>query len=213
MAYKGKIDQVKEYESKEGYAKYAPLYKKDQNFLNTFDQKIFLREVRDLSGLKILDAGCGDGRLVPLLKKRGAADVTGIDISEEMLAEARKLGFYKDLLVEDIRQEMSFDWDTFDAVFCTLVIVHVSERDLLKVFDELFRILKPGGTLYLGNIAQRRAPMLESNGEKFYIKSYQHSDKNVIQYLEQAGFIDIRVSSQQEEGVLIASLIVAKKEV
>lgn len=211
MAYKGKIDQVKEYESKEGYNKFAPLYKRDQAFLNSFDQKLFLREVRDLSGLAILDVGCGDGRLVPVLKKRGAEGVVGVDISEEMLAEAKKTGFYKELHVEDIREEMVFDWDTFDAIFCTLVIVHIPERGLLKVFDELYRILKPGGTLYLGNIAQRRAPMLESQGEKFYIKSYQHSDKNVVGYLKQAEFQDIRVTTQEEEGVGIASVIVAKK--
>lgn len=212
MTFKGKEDQVKEYESKEGYAKYAPLYKNQQTFLNTFDQKLFLREVRDLSHLKILDAGCGDGRLISVFKKRGATDVTGIDITHEMLEEARKTNFYKDLLVQDLRSDLIFEWDTFDAVFCTLVIVHISERDLSHVFEEFFRVLKPGGTLYLGNIAQRRAPMLEANGEKFYVKSYQHADKSVLEYLEEAGFRDIKITTQEEKGVGIASLIVGRKE-
>src|SRR5436190_1095344 len=45
----------------------------------------------DVTGLRICDVGCGSGRFVTELAKRGAAQVTGIDIAPEMLSIARQL--------------------------------------------------------------------------------------------------------------------------
>lgn len=212
MTYKGKIDQKIVYESAEGYAKYAPLYKADEPFLNSFDQKLLLRTVRDLKGLKILDAGCGEGRLMNLFKKREADYVIGTDISPDMLSYAEKLHFYKELIVHDVREELPFDWKSLDVIFCTLVLVHIAERDISKVLAEFYRTLMDDGILYLGNIVQRRPPLLTSpEGEKFYIKSFQHADKTVINYLKDVGFENIEVHEQKEEGTHISSIILARK--
>src|SRR5438128_11169965 len=45
----------------------------------------------DVTGQKICDVGCGSGRFVAALAKRGAAHVTGVDIAPEMLKLAREL--------------------------------------------------------------------------------------------------------------------------
>lgn len=212
MTYKGKIDQIKVYESKEGYAQYAPLYKKDEAFLNTFDQKLFMRLLRDISSYDILDLGCGSGRLIPLLKKRGATSIVGLDIAQEMLALAAQLHVYKDLVCADIQEALPFDWDSFDMIFATLLLVHIPDKKLPHVCEELYRVVRPHGVVYIGNIMQRRPPMLTSlEGEKFYIKSYQHADETIVEYLEDAGFTDIQVYEQQEKSVHIASVIEARK--
>ena len=50
-----------------------------------------MKEAGDVTGQRICDVGCGSGRFVAALAKRGAAHVTGVDIAPEMLKIAREL--------------------------------------------------------------------------------------------------------------------------
>lgn len=85
-------------------------------------------------GTSVLDVGCGDGPYWNLNKE---LNWTGIDIysTEKTNYLINKDGTYP------IREE------SFDIVICTQVIEHVSNFDLLA--SEVFRVLKPGGTLIL----------------------------------------------------------------
>lgn len=93
----------------------------------------------------VLDVGCGVGRVSHLLHERGF-DVTGIDISEQLVAKARSLFSAIDFRVEDIR-DTSFDSDTFDYVVFSFYgldyILPESER--INALREIRRVLKPAG--------------------------------------------------------------------
>jgi 2-polyprenyl-3-methyl-5-hydroxy-6-metoxy-1,4-benzoquinol methylase len=52
-------------------------------------ERTTLRELVDVRGLRVLDVGCGDGRLSYLCAEEGAASVHGIDPDEESIALAR----------------------------------------------------------------------------------------------------------------------------
>jgi SAM-dependent methyltransferase len=106
---------------------------KKSNYPEKFCQYIFSEFSR--SSL-ILDVGCGNGDFTSEIAKMGF-DVYGIDISEE-----NKLGnrFIKTDLQNDI---YPFPDSHFDVVFCKSVIEHMREPDFL--FDEVYRILRPGG--------------------------------------------------------------------
>ena len=188
MSFKGKIDQVPVLGAEEGYDAYAMKYLKDEPFLHEFDTKLLQRQIRSLAGETVLDVGCGTGRLAPLLHKRQVAQLIGIDISEKMLAQARKRGGYNELIHHMLPDELPFTWDTFDAILCSLVLVHIQERSLAFVCEEFFRVLKPGGTLYLTNLYQKRPPVLEAGDKKFVILSYLHRDGAILGHLEEAGF-------------------------
>lgn len=93
--------------------------------------------------LKILDAGCGPGAMLPLLASYG--EVTGVDISDEALKFARKRG---KVLKGDI-MNLKFKKETFDIVVCMDVLYHMWISDESKALNEFNRVLKKGGLLLI----------------------------------------------------------------
>ncbi|ADH66762.1 class I SAM-dependent methyltransferase [Nocardiopsis dassonvillei] len=99
----------------------------------------------DVTGRRILDAGCGAGPLSAALRDRGA-DVTGIDASAGMLALARRrLGDDADLRVVDLSDPLPFDDGAFDDVVASLVLHYL--EDWGPTLAEMRRVLRPGGRL------------------------------------------------------------------
>jgi SAM-dependent methyltransferase len=96
-----------------------------------------------LRGARVLDAGCGTGRLAAALADSGLARVWGVDPSPEMLAVARaktrSAGFKQGRL-----ESLPFKDGWFDAAVAWLV-VHLVERP--AALRELRRVLRPGGRL------------------------------------------------------------------
>ena len=96
-----------------------------------------------LRGTRVLDAGCGTGRLAAELANSGLARVWGVDPSPEMLAVARsktgRAGFKEGRL-----EALPFRDAWFDAAVAWLV-VHLVDRP--AAFAELRRVLGPAGRL------------------------------------------------------------------
>lgn len=95
----------------------------------------------DLRGRRVLDVGCGTGRLALALDERGAK-VWGVDPSPEMLAQARALVGRRVGLKEGRAEELPFKDGWFERAVLRLV-VHLVDREL--AFAELARVLVPGG--------------------------------------------------------------------
>ncbi|KPV64676.1 MAG: hypothetical protein AOA65_0892 [Candidatus Bathyarchaeota archaeon BA1] len=101
-----------------------------------------------VNGLRVLDAGCGNGYLCRLLAKRGAK-VTGIDISRRYIEIAKKreeespLGV--DYHVGSVCNLVMFPDEGFDAVVSNMVLMDV--HDLDKAMKEFHRVLKSEGRL------------------------------------------------------------------
>jgi ubiquinone/menaquinone biosynthesis C-methylase UbiE len=95
----------------------------------------------DVTGRRILDAGCGSGPLSSALRDRGAV-VTGIDTSAGMLALARRrLGDDVALHVVDLSDPLPFGDGTFDDVVASLVLHYL--EDWGPTLAELRRVLRP----------------------------------------------------------------------
>lgn len=98
-------------------------------------------EEGDLLGRRVLDVGCGTGRLAEELARRGAR-VWGVDSSPEMLAEARARCDRRIGLVQGRAEALPFRDGWFDRAVLRLV-VHLIDRP--SAFRELARVLGPGG--------------------------------------------------------------------
>lgn len=123
--------------------------------------------------IKALDIGCGIGFGLKFLAKNGFKQLYGIDINKHSLEEARKVCPEAKIKFGDVYR-IPFDAQTFDLIFLTEIIEHLDFPD--QAFEEISRILKSGGVLFL-TTPNRMGLMGLSNGpikflkEGFYWKS------------------------------------------
>ena len=118
----------------------------ENNLQNAYyERPAILALAGQVSGRRILDAGCGAGPLSAALRARGA-EVTGIDSSAQMLALARRrLGQEVDLRVVDLSDPLPFADGAFDDVVASQVLHYL--RDWEPTLAEIRRVLRPGGRL------------------------------------------------------------------
>ena len=107
-----------------------------------------------LSGGEILDCGCGYGRLLAELARRGHCHAVGADFSENMLRRCTML--HPDLnlrLVQTDGNMLPFRKHSFDAVLLfTLLTCMPMESDQRGLFAEIQRILRPSGLVYISDL-------------------------------------------------------------
>lgn len=97
---------------------------------------------------KILDVGCGNGRLLELLDETALA-YTGIDFSDNMLKEAKRLHPDKNFILADALN-LPFPDQSFNAVTSFAVLHHIpSEEFREKFMSEAARVLAPNGVLII----------------------------------------------------------------
>src|SRR3984885_6369140 len=130
------------------YDSFAEAYsaENEASLLNAYyERPTTLALAGDVTGRRILDAGCGSGPLFAALRDRGAV-VTGFDKSAGMLELARRrLGDDADLRVAELGSPLPFPDDAFDDVTASLVLHYL--EDWGPALAELRRVLKPGGRL------------------------------------------------------------------
>lgn len=100
------------------------------------------------SELRILDAGCGTGGMLPWLQRyAGSHEVTGIDFSATALRFCQRRE--QSILVRGSIAELPFNDSTFDLVTSYDVLQHVPDRGDLQAIAEFHRVLRPGGFAFV----------------------------------------------------------------
>jgi SAM-dependent methyltransferase len=103
-----------------------------------------LVQLGDLRGRRVLDVGCGTGRVAALLAERHGCRVWGVDVSPGMLAVARERVPRGVGLKLAPAEHLPFRDGTFERAAMTLVVHHL---DRAQAFAELVRVLERGGRL------------------------------------------------------------------
>jgi tellurite methyltransferase len=105
--------------------------------------------------MRVLDAGCGSGRNLTYLLQAGA-EVYGVDRNESAIERAREQAqrLAPDLTADHFQvadlEALPFEGQSFDAVLCSAVLHFApDERSFLRQLDELWRVLRPGGVLFV----------------------------------------------------------------
>jgi ubiquinone/menaquinone biosynthesis C-methylase UbiE len=147
-----------------GYDRWAIVYDHDRNPLQALEEPVVRAALGDVSGLRVLDLGCGTGRHALWLAEKGAM-VTAVDFSEGMLAKARQKPFADAVTFwqHDLHEPLPFDDGEFDIVVSGLVLEHI--QDLPRLFAEIRRVVKPEGRVVIS--AMHPAMFLRGSQARF----------------------------------------------
>lgn len=113
---------------------------------HTYQEKVIapnlLRVAHFTKGERVLDVACGEGYFTRMFEKTGAR-MTGVDISPELIAVARKFSNESRFFIAPI-ERLSFAKDSsFDAAVCVLALQNIEHLNL--GIQEVSRVLKPAG--------------------------------------------------------------------
>ena len=105
----------------------------------------------NLSGKKLLGLASGGGQQMPVFAKLGA-DCTLLDYSDRQLdadrAVAEREGYAINIVKADMTKRLPFDDASFDIIFHPVSNCYI--EDVQHVWEECYRVLKPGGVLLAG---------------------------------------------------------------
>lgn len=114
-----------------------------KKYICDLDTNACIKALGDFSqATKILDLGCGIGRITSILTKKH--DVTGIDISEGMLAIARQSDT-KTKYLQNNGRTIPIDDNTFDFAYSILLFQHLETETIKGYLKEIYRVLQPDG--------------------------------------------------------------------
>ena len=171
-----------------GYATIAPAYAAE--LLRELDGKPLDRGFLDAFAAsttgRIVDVGCGPGQIAAYLATRGAA-VEGLDLSPEMIAEARRAQPAIPFTVGDMCA-LPYPDASLGGIAAFYAIVHLPTAALGAPLREFHRVLAPGGLLALAfHIGETAVHVDEMWGQPTALDFHFHPADAVVAALAEAG--------------------------
>jgi sterol 24-C-methyltransferase len=164
------------------------------------------------SGDKVLDLGCGRGRVAAHMAQFSGAHVTGLNIDPNQVAQARSFneekGLQNSFVVQDFNSlPLPFADETFDAFYQIQALSLC--KDLPSLFREIFRVVKPGARISLldwvslpaydaqnpehAELMRRVKPLIGAVGTP--------TPESLEQALTEAGFVVLRSDNASIDGL------------
>ncbi len=175
-------------------------------------RKKAIRQLESLQPKSILDVACGTADMAIMSwQKLHPEKITGIDISEGMLAIGRqkvnKAGIKAIELLKGDSEAINFEANSFDAV--TVAFGVRNFQNLQQGLSEILRVLKPGGKLVVLEFSKPKSPLVKSfynlymkvvtpNMGKIFSKNrhaYEYLDASIQKFPEGNTFLEILKNS------------------
>lgn len=140
------MHMVTDYDEGDVAARYKKA--KAQSWRKDIEAYTFLKLIGNVRGKKVVDMACGEGHYTRMLRKAGATEVVGLDISERMIELAHteeaqdQLGI--DYRVQDIRAVVARQ--DFDLAVSAYLLVYARSRgELAEMCSGIANLVRPGG--------------------------------------------------------------------
>ncbi len=172
------------FDTSEGYKVWAKTYDTTPNLLFEVEEPIVKNILKKLTPGIALDAACGTGRHSELLNKLGYK-VTGMDISVEMLEEARKNRNKEINFIEGDLTAIPLKDKCIDLAISALALTHLPNIE--KALSELKRVVRPGGNIIISDINPwlvvlgGQADFINKEGKYGYVYNHIHWHSDYFQ--------------------------------
>jgi len=199
---------MKYLDSETGYDLFAPQYRKEYEHLDSFDWEatrsilwpLIDQACQSAAGKPsaLLDAGCGDGRILTRVQKKLAKDAQaaalwGWDISAGMLKQAAtRLTGPAQLRQHDVLEapgKQDYPAHKFNLVWAFFLLVHIPHPQ--DFFEYLHGVMQAGAVLVLNNVPQKDGYVVKQGAREFTIIHEHHRDEAIHEALLGAGFNNI----------------------
>lgn len=100
--------------------------------------KILVDKIKSLGGKKILEIGCGYGRIFNYFDRK-EYELNGIEQNDKWADYAKSTA---NITIGDIRKGLPFPDNTFDVVYTYHVLMHIKPEDITFIFREMMRVSK-----------------------------------------------------------------------
>jgi predicted TPR repeat methyltransferase len=161
---------------------------------------------RELADLDVLDAGCGTGLCGPII--RGVARrLVGVDLCDDMLAEAEKRGAYDETIAGEITEYMRSHLRAFDLIISSDTFCYFGELE--EVLLAAYECLRDSGIL----IFTVESALAREEGEPYTIRPsgrYSHAESYLTESLNNIGFSILSLTHavlRTERGVPVDGLV------
>jgi ubiquinone/menaquinone biosynthesis C-methylase UbiE len=147
-------------------------------------------------GSKILDLGCGTGRITQYYSDKGF-DVTGIDLSDEMIGYAKRNHPQIDFICKDMRS-INYPKESIDAISFSYSLFHLNKKDVPLILEKSHYISKENGIMFI--VLQEGSGEVYidepfSPGDKLFLNLY--TEEEIKEILEKTGFKIIFLDRKQ----------------
>ncbi|MGG5372460.1 class I SAM-dependent methyltransferase [Enterococcus sp. AZ196] len=134
------------YDNEKFFESYSQMTRSQQGLDGAGEWQTLKEVLPDFEGKRVLDLGCGYGWHCLYAAEHGATSVVGVDLSEKMLAVARKKNTFSNVTyLQASIDDVAFEPNSFDVVISSLAIHYIA--DFEKLAKNIANWLVAGGQL------------------------------------------------------------------
>ncbi len=160
----------------------------------------------DLHDRDVLDIGCGFGWFELLALSKEVRSITGVEVTGGDLETAKK-----HVSAPDVRFEVAsaislpFRDESFNTIVCWEVLEHIPRNTEPQAFGEFYRVLRPGGTLYLST--PHAALLSKTLDPAWWLIGHRHYSTTTLRQLSHEAGLSVELLDVRGGMWLIASIL------